>query len=623
MISKKYLWARNMRSKFVRGFPGSESWLLRPYVTIVIVLIAVFAFKLKLAAPAAHGAIVLPILQHDSLIFAFMLLFLVGGAAVSDASGHSFRRTTRAVSKLAVAAGLTLLSLYLVDVFTYYFFGTRLYVSDLVTFSSELKSAASLVGPAARIFLGFPAWKIVTITLIVVAFARACYMLVFRPLVPPWIAIGSLPLLALFFLPLPANTYRFDDKPLYENFIERNFDYFSNNSFTNEFRSQLLANAPKDDMSPGRGRRINLVVLIVESLSAYHSQLFSDIENWTPQLDAIARRETALKNFHANGWTTVGGLISILGRSLPLVPEHAQFNIYGSPRFTDFINLDHPLAQELREHGYSTTFIAAGDLTFLGQDRWLGAVGFDRLVGHDDPRFAAQLVRGPFKSVPDELLFKVAFNEIERLPSDRPFFMVVQTYWSHRPFIDPNGGHLDGEEPVIRETDRQIGAFYDRLEKAKFFENGILLITGDHRAVEPYRKSEFDRFGASAIARVPGVVATQAIALPHEIDGDFQQRDIGASIEELVLDSVSLRPYEGLFLRKTPLPPGCIFHAHGIDRDLVFVKCGEREATVRTMGDQTRVVSGSIPDEKSVLQTINLARTRSSRQGLRAASSSP
>jgi lipoteichoic acid synthase len=459
-----------MSLKAARGIPG---WVLidrmiRPHFAIIIVLVACLAFKLKLMTPAAHGPIALAVLQHDSPILAVILLLLAAGTVVGHASYQTGRRAALVVSKSATAISLLLLTLYLSDVFAYYFFGTRLYASDLVTFSSELGSAASLMGPALRIFSRFPVWKIAAIVLIAAVFARACYVVVARR-VPPWLAIGSIPMIALFFMPLPPSTYRFDDKPLYENFIERNANYFSNNSFSDGFRRDLLAGAVTDSARPGRGRRLNVIVLIVESLSAYHSRFFSGIEDWTPHLDAIARRETALKNFHANGWTTIGGLISVLGRSLPLVPEHAQFNIFGSPRFTDFLKLDRPLALELREHDYSTTFVAAGDLSFLGQDHWLEAVGFERLVGHDDPRFDVQPVRGPFKSVPDELLFKVAWDEIEKMPADKPFFMVVQTFWSHRPFMDPSGGHLDGEEPVIRETDRQIGALYDRLEQAGFF----------------------------------------------------------------------------------------------------------------------------------------------------------
>jgi hypothetical protein len=48
----------------------------------------------------------------------------------------------------------------------------------------------------------------------------------------------------------------------------------------------------------------------------------------------------------------------------------------------------------------------------------------------------------------------------------------------------------------------------------------------------------------------------------------------------------------------------------GIDRDLVFVRCGDAEGTVRATGDATRFVSGSVPDEAAIIQYINRSRVR-------------
>jgi hypothetical protein len=188
--------------------------------------------------------------------------------------------------------------------------------------------------------------------------------------------------------------------------------------------------------------------------------------------------------------------------------------------------------------------------------------------------------------------------------------MVVQTFWSHSPFTDPNGGPLSGEEPVIRETDAQIGLFYERLMAAGFFQNGLLFITGDHRAAEPLRKAEFARFGASAVARIPAVIVTRAIELPRVLAQDFQQRDFRASIEALVSDRYCIGPQEGAFLSDPPAPSDCIMHARGDDRDLIFVKCGTQEGTVLASGDATRFVNGSVMNESSIIQTINRTRAR-------------
>lgn len=425
-------------------------------------------------------------------------------------------------------------------------------------------------------------------------------------------SLFAVALIFFYAIPLPQYIYGYMDKPYYENLFERNSDYFNNTNFSDSFRAELRARSwdLPTIHHDGLSQRLNVIIVIVESLSAYHSKLFSGVKNWTPNLDRIAEHETALINFFANGWTTIGGLVSVLGRAFPVVPEKTAFNAWGSPRLTDFMAVQRPLPRVMAERGYATVFVAAGDLSFLGQEQWLRAIGFDRQVGHDDPRYANQKIRGPFKSVPDSLLFEVATQEIESLSNRQPFFMTIQTYWSHRPFISSSGNHVNDEEIVIRETDHQIGRFYDQLDRMGFFDHGILILTGDHRAMEPFHKQEFERFGESAIARIPGLVVTHAIKLPHVIDQDFQQRDIGASIESLVDSIYALHPQEGTFLTPRPIPSHYIIHACGNSRDLVYIKCGSSEGTIKIDGDDTRFENGVIADTSAVIRTINLTRAR-------------
>jgi hypothetical protein len=277
---------------------------------------------------------------------------------------------------------------------------------------------------------------------------------------------------------------------------------------------------------------------------------------------------------------------------------------------TDFFDIPRPLPRVLWQQGYATEFVGSGDLNFLREGEWLRAMGFQKIIGVDDPRFAPEKIRGPFNSVLDRALYRVSLEEVTQMATDRPYFMVVQTFWSHTPFMAPDGSGRRGEELCFRETDAQIGAFYERLSTMGFFQRGLLFVTGDHRAMSLFRKKELERYGASADARIPAVVVTHAIKLPPAVAQDFQQRDFAASIEALVGDRYCLGPYEGSFLTDPPTPPGCIMHARGDDRDLIFVKCGAAEGIVRAAGDATKFVGGGVPDEASIIRTINRSRAR-------------
>jgi phosphoglycerol transferase MdoB-like AlkP superfamily enzyme len=609
--------ASDQRSRQVPG-RAVRPWLghfVRADIALVLFVLAALVFKLKLMRPAATGWIVLEVVQHDAIIFALLLLLCaVGLEVVRRWSGLA----AVTISRVCIAAGLTVAISYTLDVFAYYFFNTRLYASDIVTFSSELRSVYSLLRTGWLIAGSIPAWKLGIATVIGLVALYTCWLLLGHAARQPGrsrsLAAGTFLLMAFYELPCPGYVYTFADKPLFENFIEVNANFFFQSNFSDGFRARLQAEGPPAEVCrPGRHRRLNVVVVIVESLSAYHSKYFSGVEDWTPRLDEIARRETSLTNFHANGWTTIGGLISLLGRTFPFVPEKTEFNKWGSPRLTDFMDLPRPLARMLSDQGYRTVFISGGDLAFLGQGDWLRAQGFQRLVGHKDPRFDKQKIRGPFDSVPDRLLYAVSLEELAEMPANGPYFAVIQTYWSHRPFMTPEGAEVNGEEPVIRETDAQIGTLYERLMAAGFFENGLLFIVGDHRAMEPFRKEEFTRFGASAITRIPAVIVTRAVSLPKVLSQDFQQRDLGASIEALVGEQYCTGPQEGAFLADPPTPGRCIMHGQADDRDVIFVKCGSREGTIAVAGDRTRVVNGQVDDETSAIQTVNVTRMRPSK----------
>src|SRR5262250_2646199 len=69
----------------------------------------------------------------------------------------------------------------------------------------------------------------------------------------------------------------------------------------------------------------NVVVVIVESLSAYQSALLGGPQDWLPHLDAVARANHYFTHFYANGFTTDGGEIALLTGRPPLIPAGQEW----------------------------------------------------------------------------------------------------------------------------------------------------------------------------------------------------------------------------------------------------------------------------------------------------------
>lgn len=586
-----------------------------PELVLLAAVLGAMIFKIRLMQPAAAGPLGVAVARHDAGYIALVAGFFALACALNRlrSYGRWLGRTAFVIAEVCAATCLLLVILYVADVLVYRFFLTRLYASDIVTFSRETHAGFTLSRSGLRGFFHHTPWKLAALAGGIFVFLRAVVLL-FRP--AKWnprglaAAVFAVVLLTVWLYPISDRFYSFDDKPLYENLLERNRDYFEQSNFSDGFRAKVLSTPEPVSWVAGTNRRIDVLLVVVESLSAFQSQYFSGIEDWTPQLDDIARHETAMTNFHANGWTTIGGLISLLTGTVPLVPEHTAFNTYGSPRLPDFSNETPSLPLALEKMGYRTEFIGGGDLDFTGKDTWLKDVGFQKLIGGDDPVYSAQKLRGPFNSVPDRVLYDVTLDELNKTQKESPRFVVVETVWTHRPFLDENGNPLSDEEPVFRLADRQLGSFYRKLVASHFLDHGLLIIVGDHRGPLPFRQVEFQRFGESAVARIPAIMATRAFPLPHVIAQDFQQRDLLASIESLVSGGAWLRPEEGTFLTNPPHPPRCILHARGDDRDLVLVTCGSQEAVVRVAGDNTRFIKGQVPDEDLILETINRTRAR-------------
>ncbi len=580
---------------------------------IVAALTAIgMAAKIHVMTPVAveQSALWLAVFHHDAEIFgALILVYVLAGFVGVGRFGNFFATGLR----LLIAC---VLGLYLADLLAYWLFTTRLYWSDIVTFKGELAGIKSLARSVFYNLDRMSTWRLGAIALVGMTAAICVPVFVIKhaaysTFVRNGLAAFAIALLVFASFSFPPSVYSHADKPLYENFVERNVDYLKTPGLSAEYREYLIQNyAESKSCIAGGGQRRDIIIVVVESLSAYHSDYFSGLNDFTPNLDSLAMEYSSLINFHSNGWTTIGGLISILTSSFPIVPETADFNTWGSPRFKDFSSPAKSLPNLLKSHGYSTKFVGAGDLSFMEQGRWLKDIGFDEIVDGENIPNPGGLV-GPFNSIPDEHVLSFALTLVDSVESSTPQLLVVETLWSHRPWMSPIDKSPGRESQVFKYVDEQLYSFYSGLKSKKYFEaGGILLITGDHRAMEPYSRREVSRFGRTAMSRVPMVVVADDLGIPPTIDADFQQLDILPSIEWLVSAQTCTSDYNGIFLKPEPRSPRCVMHARGDDRDLVFAKCGDSSGNILVDGEDTRFLDGNLEAFDLLKQKINYERLR-------------
>lgn len=329
----------------------------------------------------------------------------------------------------------------------------------------------------------------------------------------------------------------------------------------------------------GQERRPDVILVLWESLSTYHSALATAETSVVPEFDAIARQNTWFSAFHANGFTTDHGMIALLTGEYP-VPQVGRYASLQA--FAGFEDPDTSAAGRLRPFGYHTSFFTTGNLGFLDKPAWFRAIGYDHWEGSEHP-FYAGMPRGPFAAATDQALYQ-RFRQWQGESARSPYFASLLTVESHPPFVHRSTGNLD-ESATFIDADRAFGEFYRNLQADGFFENGILIVMGDHRSMTPLKPAERERFGDAALAMTPMLVAGASGLPTGEITLPFQQTDLLPSLLQLIAPQACHRPDQGRFLRSDPQPPSFIVHARGDQRSRVDIYTAQGNGALILRGD--------------------------------------
>jgi lipoteichoic acid synthase len=198
------------------------------------------------------------------------------------------------------------------------------------------------------------------------------------------------------------------------------------------------------------------------------------------------------------------------------------------------------------------------------------------------------------------------------------FFMFVVTVSSHHPYQSPETGHRS-EEEVFRYVDAQIGKFYDRLVKTDFFDDGLLILVGDHHAMIPLKREEVERYGAAtAPARIPLIVSDGGHT--HYLDrAEYQQTDVFNSLRGMVSGRRCRSDWMGDVLTRDP--PKFLLFRRGGRRNVISVFSAADSYSIRLDGDDTRVVDGPVADEAlrgEIVAKVNALRIAHQRRILQA-----
>lgn len=224
-------------------------------------------------------------------------------------------------------------------------------------------------------------------------------------------------------------------------------------------------------------RKLNVILISVESLSADFLSIFGQKENITPFMDQWFKEGLLFTNFFATGTRTTRGLESITlsvpptpGRSLVKRPDNAGI---------------HSLGKVFKDKGYDAVFLYGGHGFFDNMNAFFSGNGY-RIVDQtdlDDEEVTFENAWG----VADEDLYRRAVSEASAAyDANHRFFFHIMTTSNHRPFTYPVG-KIDipsgsGRFGAVKYTDYALEQFLAAAKKQPWFDNTVFVVVADHCA---------------------------------------------------------------------------------------------------------------------------------------------
>lgn len=225
-------------------------------------------------------------------------------------------------------------------------------------------------------------------------------------------------------------------------------------------------------------RKLNVVLISVESLSADFMRSFGNTQTITPYLDSLAAHSLFFTNLYSSGTRTVRGL-EALTLSIPPTPGQS---IVKRPDNGHLFSL----GGVFRAKGYTTQYIYGGYSYFDNMKTFFGNNGYtviDRsAIPPQDVHY--QNIWG----VADEDLFTLALHTLDsNEAAHKPFFTHIMTVSNHRPYTYPEGRidippSTQKREGAVKYTDYAINKFLKEAGKKNWFDSTVFVIVADHCA---------------------------------------------------------------------------------------------------------------------------------------------
>lgn len=317
------------------------------------------------------------------------------------------------------------------------------------------------------------------------------------------------------YYPRPAARYRLDK---YEQFPL--------------YKEPLVS--PSTDSSRAGSPKLNVVLILMESVRAFESGTYGADTSFTPAFDRLATEGVVVKNFYANGSQTVRAEFSLLCSWYP--------NYTGAPVYMVKPEVHiQSLPSILSAHGYRNLWISGFSSSYANKNQFLLAHGIDEIHDRDSlPQQCKTIGWGPA----DEEIFAYAETLLDAQRG--PFFAEIMTLSNHWPFNHPYTVTPPGADSACGDsycnyqrgmyyTDWAVGQFIERMRTKPYFNNTLFIITSDHGVWMYPNATELKTVQKQeAYFRMPLLFFAPAHLAPQSLEAIGSQVDVAPTILALL-----------------------------------------------------------------------------------------
>jgi len=221
----------------------------------------------------------------------------------------------------------------------------------------------------------------------------------------------------------------------------------------------------------------NVVIFIVESLSAFKFKRYGYRLNIMPFLDSLMKVSATFDNVYTSGVHTYDGIYSTLFS----MPSGLNYKA-----MTNSITVDQKhsgVSNVLKQHGYTTAFFCTSDKRIDNMNGFLMNNDFDIMYSQDDYPKEYNVTEW---GVPDNVMFDYSLNRLnEFAKTGNPFLAAYMTISTHKSIALPDWVPFkpdaeDSYDKRYQYLDWSLSEFFKKAEKTDWFKNTIFVLVADH-----------------------------------------------------------------------------------------------------------------------------------------------